>query len=184
MKSEFYPMREGTSKEGLLNLIDYMNGLFAYTKRMSMIEIGSYIGESSVMFAENFKMVYTVDPYDDAFFVGFGVEKYAKAERVYEKYIENTKNLINIYHIRKTSDKALPFFKYMLVDFIYIDGLHTYEQVHKDITNYLPFIKNNGFIGGHDYIPGWEGVIQAVDELLGKPDKLFIDGSWVKKVRK
>jgi predicted O-methyltransferase YrrM len=183
MKSEFYPMRYGSSKEGLLNLIEYISSL-AYTKGMSMIEIGSYIGESSVMFAEYFKMVYTVDPYDDTFFAGFGVEQYAKADRVYEKYLENTKDILNIYHIRKISDTAIMFFKYMFVDFVYIDGLHTYEQVCKDINNYLPLIRNGGFIGGHDYVTGWEGVIKAVNELLGEPDMVFIDGSWIKQLKK
>ena len=29
------------------------------------------------------------------------------------------------------------------------------EQMKKDISNYLPFINSGGFIGGHDFHPGW-----------------------------
>ena len=38
------------------------------------------------------------------------------------------------------------------------------------------------WICGHDYCPGWPGVIKAVEEKLGKPDKTFLDGSWMKKM--
>lgn len=38
-------------------------------------------------------------------------------------------------------------------DIIFIDGLHTYEQVHKDINNALQVLKKGGFIGLHDMIP-------------------------------
>ena len=43
-----------------------------------------------------------------------------------------------------------------------------------------PKIKTNGVIGGHDYVEPWNGVIQAVDEIIGKPDMVHIDGSWIK----
>jgi hypothetical protein len=69
-----------------------------------------------------------------------------------------------------------------IYDFVYIDGLHTYEQVKKDIENYKQLIRPNGFIGGHDYHPqGWPGVVKAVEETVGV-DKVFPDGSWIKKL--
>lgn len=34
-------------------------------------------------------------------------------------------------------------------------------------------------ISGHDYASWCPGVIQAVDELLGKPHMNFPDGSWL-----
>lgn len=54
--------------------------------------------------------------------------------------------------VRKTSDD---FFasneKYF--DFIFIDGLHEYEQVKKDIINSLEFINDDGIIMLHDCLP-------------------------------
>jgi hypothetical protein len=43
--------------------------------------------------------------------------------------------------------------KNLLFDVIFIDGLHTAEQVYKDILNSLDFIQPNGFIVLHDCNP-------------------------------
>lgn len=54
------------------------------------------------------------------------------------------------------------------IDFCFIDGSHEYEDVKKDIIAWLPKIKKGGILSGHDYDESWEGVVKAVDELLGK----------------
>lgn len=38
-------------------------------------------------------------------------------------------------------------------DVIFVDGLHVYEQVYRDITNSLKFLNKNGFIICHDMNP-------------------------------
>lgn len=55
-------------------------------------------------------------------------------------------------NIRTTSDN---FFleNSMIFDVIFIDGLHTYEQVRKDVQNSLNFLNINGFIFLHDLTP-------------------------------
>lgn len=50
-------------------------------------------------------------------------------------------------------------------DFIFIDANHSYEDVHADISNYLPLLKPGGIMAGHDY-GNFEGVVRAVNELL------------------
>ena len=54
--------------------------------------------------------------------------------------------------IRDTSDN---FFKYnrQKFDIIFIDGLHHYEQVSRDIKNSLNILNKNGFILIHDCLP-------------------------------
>jgi len=54
--------------------------------------------------------------------------------------------------IRDTSDN---FFKKndIKFDIIFIDGLHQYDQVKKDINNSLFFLNNNGVIFLHDCMP-------------------------------
>jgi hypothetical protein len=54
--------------------------------------------------------------------------------------------------IRDTSDN---FFKNnnMKFDIIFIDGLHEYQQVKKDITNSLLFLNDNGVVFLHDCMP-------------------------------
>jgi hypothetical protein len=51
---------------------------------------------------------------------------------------------------------------------IYIDASHDYISVKEDINLWLPKLKPGGVICGDDYILGWPGVIQAVDEVFGK----------------
>jgi hypothetical protein len=55
-------------------------------------------------------------------------------------------------NVRKTSDE---FFKNnkKSYDVIFIDGLHSYEQVRKDIINAIKHLKNDGWIALHDMLP-------------------------------
>jgi len=51
------------------------------------------------------------------------------------------------------------------LDFIFIDGDHSYNGCRRDIIHWYQKIKNTGWIIGHDYLQ-FPGVKQAVDELL------------------
>jgi len=180
-KDKLYKMRGKDYHQGLLDLIDYIK-TDSNTEEMTMIEIGSYAGESTKVFAENFKKVISVDPFQNDYDPNDIACSYMDLTEVYNEFISTTKDYDNITHIRKTSDDAIEDLRGVKVDFVYIDGLHTYEQVKKDIQNYQKIVKKNSFIGGHDYHKVWSGVINAVDETLGKPDKTFRDTSWIKKI--
>ncbi len=54
--------------------------------------------------------------------------------------------------VRKTSDQFFSENKDFF-DCIFIDGLHTYAQVKKDINNSLKFLNKNGIILLHDCLP-------------------------------
>ena len=69
------------------------------------------------------------------------------------------------------------------LDFVYIDARHEYDSVKEDIVSWLPKIKKGSFIGGHDYKrKRHDEVIKAINEILGEPEKVFCDSSWVFKV--
>jgi predicted O-methyltransferase YrrM len=172
-------MRDTTGTEGLLDLIKELGD----NSEKTMIEIGSFVGESTVMFARSFKKVIAVDPflegYDDADPTSHSFD----FKNVYETYLDRTGDHQNIKTIVSTSNDALDQLKGLEFDFIYLDGLHTYEGVKTDIMNYLPLVKKGGVIGGHDYTNQIEhlvGVYEAVNEMFGKPDKVFGDNSWIK----
>lgn len=148
--------------------------------RSTMVEIGSYLGESTCIFAKYFERVISIDPFLDNYDPNDIACSFAPFEEVYQQFLINTRSFSNIEHIRMTSDDAVE--QIGQVDFVYIDGLHTYEQVKKDIKNYLPKIKKGGVIGGHDYHPAWSGVVSAVVESIGDPDKVYNDFSWIKKL--
>lgn len=54
-------------------------------------------------------------------------------------------------HHRLMSDEAVHLFSDESMDFIFIDGIHTYDQVLKDCRNYWPKLKKGGLFCGHDY---------------------------------
>lgn len=70
-------------------------------------------------------------------------------------------------HHKKTSDEAVVDFADESMDFIFIDGLHTYEQVTKDCNNYYPKLKKGGLFCGHDF-SAIKGVNQAINEFAQK----------------
>jgi predicted O-methyltransferase YrrM len=171
-------MRDNTSSEGLKQLISELGD----TSKMRMIEIGSFIGESTIIFAEYFKEVIAIDPFQPDYHKEDPTSKF-NFDEVFEEYvrrIESEKEKVTTYKL--TSNDALSLLQGEKFDFIYIDGIHQYENVYEDIMNYLPLVKEGGIIGGHDYGGPWKGVQQAVDQVFGQPDKVFKDTSWIKQL--
>jgi len=176
MKLRQVVMRDQISSEGLMDMIKELGD----TSDKRMVEIGSFIGESTVMFAEHFKEVTAIDPFKQGYDEQDPTSRFDFNE-VYEEYLKRTSPYKNIKTVVATSDDAIDQLK-PKYDFIYIDGIHQYENVKRDIENYLPLLKKGGVIGGHDYGGYWSGVKQAVDEIIGQPDKTFKDTSWIKKI--
>lgn len=94
--------------------------------------------------------LWSIDPYED--YVDWNGNNLNKLN---EKFI-TTMNNLKIYNdrfklIRKYSDDAIKDFEDNFLDFIFIDGLHTYEQVKKDCENFYSKVKSGGLFSGHDY---------------------------------
>jgi len=66
--------------------------------------------------------------------------------------------------IRKTSLEAVKDIPDGSLDFVYIDAMHDFDFVMRDIINWVPKVRSGGIVSGHDYIKiqGY-GVISAVD---------------------
>ena len=75
-------------------------------------------------------------------------------------------------NIRKTSDD---FFKENndKFDIVFIDGLHTYEQVKKDINNSLNFLKPTGVILLHDCLP-----LKIRDQMIPRSHDHWNGDTW------
>jgi predicted O-methyltransferase YrrM len=172
-------MRDQVSTEGLLDLIKELGD----NSNKTMIEIGSFVGESTVLFAQSFKEVIAIDPFLEGYDDKDPTSYLFEFDNVYQTYLDRITVYSNIQTIVDTSDNAVKELVGKQFDFVYIDGLHTYEGVKTDIVNYLPLVKTGGVIGGHDYtdkIPHLVGVYNAVNEIFGHPDKVFADNSWIK----
>jgi hypothetical protein len=113
-----------------------------------------------------------------------GPEKWTKGEnghawdhqKYYEdlvKFCENTGrgNIIKNYSVnaaKQISDDSL--------NFVFIDGDHSYEGVRNDIIAWLPKIKKGGYIIGHDI--HFDSVKTAVTEIFDNNYKTADDFIW------
>lgn len=72
--------------------------------------------------------------------------------------------------LRTTGQEAAAQFEDQSLDFVYIDGDHSYEFVSGDCAAWWPKIRKGGILAGHDYTSGNPqkghvyGVIEAVTE--------------------
>lgn len=87
--------------------------------------------------------------------------------------------------MRMFSKEAVKSFEDKSVDFVFIDGDHSYEGVSEDIQMWKSKIKPGGWIGGHDYNhPRLPGVKKAVDEVANQ-DEIELDDNrtWFVRVK-
>jgi hypothetical protein len=145
-------------KSGLINLIKLV------PVRVNMLEIGAAYGESTEIFAGFFESVFSVDPWEWSLL----------AEAAFDKM---TKRCSNVVKLKGYDNEFLHRVPAGSMDFIYLDGPHDLEGMRKNLRDWIPKLNETGVIGGHDYLLPW-GVVQAVDELFGKPDQTFEDSSW------
>lgn len=137
------------------------------------IEIGSDHGWTTEYLLKSVPdlFVHTIDPYSSYIdWDGTPSSEFAR-EQAHRNLIEATKDFPDrTKHHLLTSDDAAKEFEDESMDFIFVDGIHTYEQVHKDCANYWPKVKKGGLLCGHDY-NAVEGVKRAVDEVAEKLGK-------------
>jgi len=90
-----------------------------------------------------------------------------------------TKNFSKIIECKEISDTMIPKLEENNIDFAYIDGDHSPEQVYKDAVNIFKKMKIGGIILFDDYL--WEingmktkiGIDKFLDEYIGKYKLLF-----------
>ncbi len=139
-----------------------------------MAEVGSYRGESATIFWESgrFKSIHCVDKWTG--WASWTEKHFDMAMRPgWAKY-------------KSTSADAAMRFTDGTFDLVYIDATHYYHAVHADIVQWLPKVKQGGWIAGHDYNPvmlngrlrRYPGVRKAVDQFASNI-LIFPDSSWM-----
>lgn len=114
------------------------------------VEIGVWKGEFGKILAENGLKVYGIDPYiyyKECMF-------YGKQEHLDQAYEVAKKTLApyNYTIVRKASMEAIKDFDDESLDFVYIDGNHSFKYVAEDIWEWSKKVKKGGTISGHDYM--------------------------------
>lgn len=144
-------------------------------------EIGVYKAEFTEIFCKAGLFMYAIDPWKA--FYGQGrtqqVQKrqdflYGHAQRVLAPY-KNKK------FIRKTSMDALADFKDESLDFVYIDGDHTFKAVVDDVCEWTKKVRVGGIVSGHDYWstnPKAQNVICQVQPAIDGYVRAFGIDNW------
>jgi Methyltransferase domain len=82
-----------------------------------------------------------------------------------------------------TSDDAVSTIDDGSLDFIFIDGNHSYEYVYRDVNNYYSKVKVGGIFAGHDYsMSSVSSVLKTFLEVNNIPFenlKLLQNDSWM-----
>ncbi|MBU3911739.1 MAG: class I SAM-dependent methyltransferase [Candidatus Omnitrophica bacterium] len=138
-----------------------------------IVEIGAFKGKSTCFIAEGLRAkncnFYTIDTWFNDGGVAEG------RQDVFSDFLKN---------IGPYKDKIVPLrgFSYEVrktwqedrkIDFLWIDGNHSYKDVTQDIKDWLPLVKKNGFVCFHDYRDEPD-VKKAVDELIANRTIRFI----------
>jgi predicted O-methyltransferase YrrM len=153
---------------------------------MTCVEIGSYEGCGSIFIIDYLckhkdSILYCIDPFDNEYVKGS--EKMAfwnsACNGQYDRFKHNTSNVSKIIEKRGYSDSMIQTLDDNSIDFCYIDGDHSPEQVYKDIVNVFIKMKNNSIVLFDDYL--WEmngvvtkgGIDRFLDEYTGKYELLL-----------
>jgi hypothetical protein len=136
------------------NRFDLVKNIVKNIKNGIFVEIGTHKGDLADFILENSEnsVLYCIDPYkcyneyDDAINTYTGDELYLSTyNRLNKKY----GNRVII--IRKFSEDSINDIPNE-IDFLYIDGNHSYKYVLNDLKLYYPKVKKNGFIIGDDAV--------------------------------
>ncbi len=68
-------------------------------------------------------------------------------------------------HAEETLEAVKAILNGREIDFLFIDGDHTYAGVKKDFEMYRPLVKKNGTVAFHDIVPGPQELVGGVPEL-------------------
>ena len=155
-----------------------------FLKKMGF-KIGAEIGVYKAAFTdkfckEGFKM-YGIDPYHSYTTTGrvYKDDKrqqflYEHAHRVLKKYNDCT-------IIRKTSMDAVKMFRDSSLDFVYIDGDHSFSHVAEDIQAWAYKVKKGGIVAGHDYCANVGGIEKNINQV-GPVIDAYVKAFNVKKL--
>ena len=114
-------------------------------------EIGVYKGGFTKKLLEAGLEVYAIDPWK-SYKINENQERmdflYGHTKRELSKYDEQTCHIV-----RKASMEALNDFDDESLDFVYIDGNHSFPHVANDIFYWEKKVKRGGIVSGHDYLP-------------------------------
>ena len=168
-------LREINKIEGHLGLNEGRL-LFKITKSLKnnsvIIEIGAFKGKSTCFIAEGIGSkncdFFSIDTWHNDTMQEGREDVFAEFLANIKPYRDKIEPLRGYsYEVRKNWPQERK------IDFLWIDGDHSYAGVKRDIQDWLPLVKKNSFICFHDYRDA-PGVKKAVDEIASDGTIRFI----------
>lgn len=166
--------------------------LVAEIKPKTIIEVGTWKGLSAINMGKHVKKnnlettIYCVDTWLGA------IEFWDKFNNTEERnlllkngypqiYYQFLSNVVHngledtILPFPNTSENGFRYFKSKKInaDMIYIDASHEYDDVYKDVGNYINILNQGGVIFGDDY-KHWVGVRNAINDFT-KQNNLHLE---------
>lgn len=130
-------------------------------KNLVGVEIGVARGDNalSILHKLDMKRLYLIDNY----LQGNAVEKYENYDINKRIAIARLGHRRNVQFVFEASTStAAKIVVPPNLDFVYIDGDHSFIGCLEDIKTYWKKVKSGGYIGGHDFYGDFRGVINAV----------------------
>ena len=131
-------------------LLSYL--LIRAVQPKTLVELGTHNGISLASFLSFIKYLdldctcFGIDNWDGDKHTGdFNENVYLATKLFFEQNFKYRSKLI-----KKNFDEALDDFDDGTIDFLHIDGYHTYDAAKKDFTNWLPKMNKNSVILIHD----------------------------------
>ena len=115
-------------------------------------EVGVYKGEFTELFCKaGVKMIYAVDPYKSYYPTPTDCVTQERQDFIYGHAQRLLAPYNNYKFIRKDSLEAVNDFEDESLDFVYIDGDHSFKSVVCDIVEWSKKVRKGGIVSGHDY---------------------------------
>jgi hypothetical protein len=155
----------------------YSNMVAKAPNTAHFVEMGSWKGKSSAFMATEiirsqkqikFDCVDTWQGSPEHQAGGAFADENVISGTLFQEFLKNMLPVhMNYQAVQLSSVQAAALYEDASLDFVFLDGDHSYAAVHKDICAWRPKVKQGGFLGGHDYGPPglFPGVAQAVHEL-------------------
>ncbi len=174
-------------REGNVTLYELLviSALVSHRQPRVLLEIGTFDGNTTLQMAHNSPAnarVYTLDlppdrdasaaldPHDQPYI--------ADQQKLHRKYASSP-----VAHkvTQCLGDSATFDFHSILEhgppELVFIDGSHSYDYVRNDTKKVLEILAPAGVVLWHDYVPGWPGVMEYLDELGAKLPLQRIEGT-------
>ena len=143
-----YTATSSPSGEGLIEPINSLKG------ELVGVEVGVCLAHTTEAYAKgikNLKKLYAVDNYPT--FVDWDGSDWNQDRQDLMKKAAQDKMLahkdkVEIHHV--SSEEFVKTIEDESLDFVFIDGDHSFEAALKDFQNYYPKVKKGGIFGGHD----------------------------------